>query len=1209
MTASNRRLLNGVSGLAMAGALAVAPQAALAEQWTGAVSGDWYDAANWVGGVPAGAFDVLVNRTAPHPLVLDRGTVDLGGKAIAVGTTADGAMTITGGADLVSGQSTITAEPQSTGIVTVTGDGSTWTTDHLVVGFQGAATLRVENGGVVKSGIVTVARNGGSGVVTVDGEGSRWEIGDTDTWFGNVGAAEVTVSNGGVVTNANRVHLGNMAGSSGSVTVDGAGSRWEIGENLVIGLNGAGALAVTGGGYVEADIVTLGSRTPGQATSLILDGKGSELHAEGGIQIGFADEPVMRITGGARLTTGRVEDDPFIGRSYVGYLQPRGQSASVLISGEGSVWEDANYIIMGNFSSDTTIRVEAGGALKGEAMDVGRGRGIDPTNPDNPFYVESRLLVSGAGTTVDFDWLSVGNAGAEATADISGGAVVTTGRTLLGGGSTSMNGINALSDVDLVLSGAGTRWTTTETGEHSFAVDQGESRIRVTDRARLDVAGDMELGGYYYTTVSQSTLQMTIDGAGTAHAGGNGLLGRAVGSVATATVDGAGSAWTVDGQLVVGAGGDGTLLAANSGRIAAAGIEIARDAGSGGTLVVGGETAAAAAGVVETPTIVFGAGTGELVFNHTGTFTLSAALGGTGTVRQRAGVTRLTGDSAGFAGTTVVDGGALSVLERLGGRVELGSGILYGTGAIGGDLAVTGGVLSPGADAAGDIGRLVVGGNFSIAGSAFYTTNIAGNGGSDLLAVTGSAALNGGTVHVSALDPEASYAAGQTYTILTAGAGVTGQFAGLQTASAFIDPKLSYEAGAVRLTINESDLRFTDVAKTWNQWQAAFGLEALERDGDALAVYNQLLMQAAPQARAAFDLASGEAHAAAQHLTRNTAGLFLGALQGRAGAGLSAAQPSLAAAPMAYSPEPRPQSLPSGLLAADAPAVPVEPYAAPAAHAGWIAPLFGGGSIDGDGNAAGMDWRGIGVAGGYEGRGDTGGGRYVAGLAFGYLNGDADIDARGSDVEAHGVHVGLYGGWTNDAWMLSGAVAYSASKLSTERAVVFGGIDRLASADYWSHAVAASGEVARNFDLGGVTLSPFAGLEAGWTGHRAASEQGAGALNLSLDATDYRWFDTALGLGVSHGFATADGGAVRLHARAAWVHALGDVTPEQDLAFAGSPQAFTVRGPGVDRDRARVSIGADFSTAGGLEIGAVYSGEFSSGVQSHGGKISLGMTF
>src|SRR5690606_20156287 len=104
-----------------------------------------------------------------------------------------------------------------------------------------------------------------------------------------------------------------------------------------------------------------------------------------------------------------------------------------------------------------------------------------------------------------------------------------------------------------------------------------------------------------------------------------------------------------------------------------------------------------------------------------------------------------------------------------------------------------------------------------IAGNAVYTANIAGDGASDRIAVAGSAALEGGSVNVNALDPETSYAAGQTYTILTANDGVTGQFASLRTASAFIEPTLRYENDAVLLTINESDLTFPDAAETWNQ--------------------------------------------------------------------------------------------------------------------------------------------------------------------------------------------------------------------------------------------------------------------------------------------------------------------------------------------------------------------------------------------------------
>lgn len=679
MISSKRRLLRGVSCLAFAG-IGIFPLFAIpsyAEQWQGTVSSDWYDPNNWIGGVPAGTFDVGVNQKVPNPLILDRGTVDLNGHSIAIGTTADGAMTITGGAALSSGQSTITAEPQSTGEVTVSGSGSTWNTNHLVIGYEGQAELNIENGGVVKSASTTIARNGGVGVATVDGSGSRWEIGDVDAFVGYYGDAEVAITNGGVVTNAGRVVLGNESGSSGTVTVDGADSRWEIGENLIIGYNGSGSLSVTDGGYVEAGIVTLGSNDDATGSaSLILDGQGSELRADGGIQIGFTNEPVMEITGGAKLATGKADPNPFIGRSYVGYLQPRGENASVLISGAGSVWEDANYIIMGNSYSDATITVENGGALRGVSLDVGRGRGIDISNPLDPFFAESHLFASGAGTTVDFDWLAVGNAGAKATVNISDGAVVTSKATYIGGGATSTGDhlIVALSDTNLVLTGQDTKWISTQTGASSFNVNTGDSRIHVTDHALLDVTGDMNLlsAGYSYDRIS--TLQLTVDLAAQVKTGGNVYLGNDTNTLASATVNGAGSTWAIDGQLIIGAVGGGTLATLNGGKVSAAGIDIARDAGSHGALVIGGENAAAVAGVLETPTIIFGAGDGALIFNHTGSLPFTSAISGSGSIRNKAGTTEISGDSSDFTGTTYVEGGTLRVLHNLGGVVHVGNG-------------------------------------------------------------------------------------------------------------------------------------------------------------------------------------------------------------------------------------------------------------------------------------------------------------------------------------------------------------------------------------------------------------------------------------------------------------------------------------------------------------------------------------------------------
>ena len=68
----------------------------------------------------------------------------------------------------------------------------------------------------------------------------------------------------------------------------------------------------------------------------------------------------------------------------------------------------------------------------------------------------------------------------------------------------------------------------------------------------------------------------------------------------------------------------------------------------------------------DAPAIVFGAGDGQITFNHTDDrYVFGADLAGYGVVQQLAGITILTGDSGLFEGTTDILGGTLRVDEGL----------------------------------------------------------------------------------------------------------------------------------------------------------------------------------------------------------------------------------------------------------------------------------------------------------------------------------------------------------------------------------------------------------------------------------------------------------------------------------------------------------------------------------------------------------------
>ena len=1266
VVSSRSRLARAVSHLAIAGvgALVVSAPNVSAEQWTGAVSTDWYQAGNWDTGVPTGTLDVVVDQSVPNPLVLGSGVVDINGRSIAIGLFGDGVMTINGGAALYVGQATINAEPASTGIVTVTGAGSNWSTQQIVVGYEGQATLNIEDGGRVSSSGATIARVSGTGIVTIDGAGSRWDIGSSGASWGHYGAADVTISNGGVVTVGDRVYLGNSEGSFGDLTVDGTGSRLEIDEHLVIGNAGSGSLEITDGGYVEADIVRLGSSTTGATASLILDGAGSELHADGGIQIGVSNSETLSITGGAGLYTGRVEANPFIGRSYVGYVQPRGQTASVLISGTGSVWEDANYIIMGNSYSDTTITVENGGALRGVSLDVGRGRGIDTSNPSDPFYSEANLIVSGTGTTVDFDWLSVGNAGAKGTVDISAGAVVTTGQTYLGGGATYGGGntgngwaFTALSDVELTLNGAGTLWQTTETGEHSFVVESGETDIRVTDQARLDVAGDMELGGYT-DNPSQSVLQMTVDAGGTVYTGGKVLLARASGSVATVTVDGVGSDWTVDGELVVGAAGDGTLRVTDDATVTAGGFSgqgtLAIDDatvtvgganfsttfsgtidGTGdfvkagtGTLALTGDSTFTGLTTIDQGTLSLGNGgaggslAGDifnnntfLVFNRSNDSIYGGVLSGAGaTSFIGSGMTTLTGDSSGLVGPVSVADGHL----RLAAGASLGAttltvgkgGTLSGLGAIAGNVDVEG-RLAPGGDA---VGSLAINGDVAFQPGSTYAIRIVGTNPDpapaatvDSLVVAGTADLTGGVVEISAIDPRTSYVDGHTYApaILSAAGGLGGtEFAGagMSSGSAFITPTLNHVGNDVFLTIAVTQ-DFTTVAQSYNQFQAANALNGLEQTGDALVAFNTIANMNAEDARQAFDLSSGEVHAAGQQVIDQTFALFGHTLRDQGAAGFDSGNTAAQAfsAPLGYGPAVTARN--AGVVAIETAAS--EPIAGP--RRAWIAPLGGFGRIDGNGNAAELDWWNAGLAGGYDGIIDVGVGQAVGGFGFGYIHSRGAVDDRLSTVDADGFYLGGYGAWTDGSWNVSGALSYGANQVSTERNIAFMGT--MAEATYWTQTIGLSGEASYAFDLSGTTsIAPLLTLDAGWSGHGGFAESGAGPLNLNAGPESWTRLNAGLGLALTHTILT-DSGEVTLEGRAVWEHAFADVVPSQVLAFAGSPTSFTVLGPDAGRDSLRLGAGLTWEASQQVSVRTSYDGLFLGNQTTHSASVGVNVQF
>ena len=123
-----------------------------------------------------------------------------------IGNTASGTLTVNSGSHLYSQVAYIGYGSTATGRTNITGAGSSWSNGYnLNVGYSGSGSLSITNGGSVSSassgypGYIG-CETGSSGTVTVDGAGSKWNT-SSNIYVGNSGNGILTITNRGIVTN------------------------------------------------------------------------------------------------------------------------------------------------------------------------------------------------------------------------------------------------------------------------------------------------------------------------------------------------------------------------------------------------------------------------------------------------------------------------------------------------------------------------------------------------------------------------------------------------------------------------------------------------------------------------------------------------------------------------------------------------------------------------------------------------------------------------------------------------------------------------------------------------------------------------------------------------------------------------------------------------------------------------------------------------
>lgn len=911
----------------------------------------------------------------------------------------------------------------------------------------------------------------------------------------------------------------------------------------------------------------------------------------------------------------------FNGQIYESVVTVRGPNAELNAVND-------QYILRGGLNLGLgTLRVEDGALASAKEIVVGTTRGYD-----------SHLIATGAGSRVVSNFLSVGtDLGARSTLAIENGASLnTTYDTRIGNGS-GPDETDKLSP-KATVTGSGSQWNVGRT---------------LTLYGDLDVlnGGAVNVGNIQVAGVSgaRKTAELVIAGEGSRFTSASSVSVGDYGNGVLSVMDG--GAFSAGGnELVVGMTGSGSnrgaLIIGSRGNM---------DSGTGLTEPTLG--AAGGAGTLDAKTAIslrgglFGS---YVYFNHTdGNYVFSNKMSGEGEVINTSGQTTLNGDLSGLKANVTARGGKVIIASNIntqpeddifdvqtlsaenGGTLILNAtagsevsngqgyssaasikagGTLGGDGTLGQTEILSGGHISPGD---GTIGTLTLKRYLNFVGESFYDVDIAGDGRSDQLLVSGKTTISDqAKVQVTALDPQTSYKTGQSYRILTSDGGIDGQFAGAISKSAFLDVALKQSTDAVDLTIAQKETGgenpggenpggenpggenpggenpggenpggenpggenpggenpggenpgsgkpgiFQTVANTSNQWNTAGALSTLTQNGPSLALYNSLLVLSAPQAREAFNQLSGEVYPSVQsNLIAGSTQLF-NVLNQRMQRAFD--NDSLPIPPLAMSLVQQPEQQNNGVWGQT--------------FSSWSRTRDNGNAGKLDGNTTGF------LLGADRKLADH---NVRVGGYFGYSRGDYDVDSRRSSTDTDNYHLGLYAAGQQNAFSLRGALGYTWHKIEGERNVDFSGFSDRLKSDYDANSLLAFTEAGYRFGQPAMNVEPFINLS--WIRlHTDSFREDGGAAALSVRNETMNTFYSTLGMrGV-----TELPKNVNLYGSLGWQHAYGDKNTSSRMAFAGS-DAFITQGQAVDEDVmvGDIGVSVQLSRAATLDVG--YQGQ------------------
>jgi T5SS/PEP-CTERM-associated repeat protein len=529
------------------------------------------------------------------------------GDSLYAGNSGSGTLSITSGGSVNNffGYSYIGYNSGSTGLVTVDGTGSTWNSGVLLVGGSGSGTLSVTNGGTL-SGIAYIGYGSGStGVVTVDGTGSTWGSGGINV--GYAGGGTLSISSGGNVSSSDGCAIGDYSGSQGVVTVDGVGSTWTHGGSLFVGNSGGGALSITNGGSASTANGPNSSSyigySPGSTGVVTVDGAGSTWTntgygylGSGDVYVGNSGSGAVNITNGGTVSVS--------GTTYVGFAL--GSTGTINFGTNGGTLTTKSLCASPSQLAGTGT-INTSGLVSDTALIFDSTHGLKQT---------VTFQQPGQNVTVNLDMASTPNINGALGAGWWGAGSLTIQDGIKVNSADGYLGYQSGSTGVAMITGTGSTWTNNYylpgsgylyvgySGNGTFSISNGGSVSNSNGYGYVGNCsgskGVVAVDGTGSTWNSGGSLFVGNSGSGTVSITNGGCvsdrigyIGNYSGSKGVVKVDGTGSTWTNSGYLnsgclYIGNSGGGTLSISNGGSVYSNFSSVGTYAGSTGLVTIDG---------------------------------------------------------------------------------------------------------------------------------------------------------------------------------------------------------------------------------------------------------------------------------------------------------------------------------------------------------------------------------------------------------------------------------------------------------------------------------------------------------------------------------------------------------------------------------------------------------------------------------------------